>query len=201
MGADGVLLATPERRRADARRYPVQAVDATGAGDTFCGSFLARYPRRHARGGRPLCRVAAALKCGGYGAVARSRSLAEVRAALGGHAGLTCGDKLPDASLGGRHGMSSRGIGTVRGVVVVGDVLRPDAQGRTGGTDRRDAVAVQRRQASDRAATRACRSRHRCRHVAPPLADWLAQQRPPATADAWWAAHYAECRSRAIPAR
>jgi 2-dehydro-3-deoxygluconokinase len=45
-------------------------VDATGAGDTFCGSFLARIlagdePEQAAR----YAGVAAALKCLGYGAV------------------------------------------------------------------------------------------------------------------------------------
>ena len=50
--------------------YPVVAVDATGAGDTFCGSFLARIlagdePEPAAR----YASVAAALACKGYGAV------------------------------------------------------------------------------------------------------------------------------------
>ena len=53
------------------RRMSVQAVDATGAGDTFCGAFLARIlagdaPEPAAR----YANVAAALKCTGYGAVA-----------------------------------------------------------------------------------------------------------------------------------
>jgi 2-dehydro-3-deoxygluconokinase len=70
MGAAGVLLATPERRiRVPA--HACRAVDATGAGDTFVGSFLARLilgdaPEQAVRYGA----VAAALKCEGYGAVA-----------------------------------------------------------------------------------------------------------------------------------
>ena len=41
MAADGCLIATPQKRfRLPAHR--VEAVDATGAGDTFDGAFLAR---------------------------------------------------------------------------------------------------------------------------------------------------------------
>lgn len=70
MGEAGSYLATAETRvRIPAHR--VAAVDATGAGDTFCGSFLARVlagdqPEAAAR----YAGVAAALKCTGYGAVA-----------------------------------------------------------------------------------------------------------------------------------
>jgi 2-dehydro-3-deoxygluconokinase len=61
----------------------VQVVDATGAGDAFCGSFLARIlagdePERAAR----YANVAAALKCTGYGAVAPIPRAAEVFAML-----------------------------------------------------------------------------------------------------------------------
>jgi 2-dehydro-3-deoxygluconokinase len=69
MGADGAYLATADaRKRIPA--YKVVPVDATGAGDTFCGSFLARIlagdePEQAAR----YASVAAALKCLGYGAV------------------------------------------------------------------------------------------------------------------------------------
>jgi 2-dehydro-3-deoxygluconokinase len=70
MGDSGAYLAEGGRRT----RIPphaVEAVDATGAGDTFCGSFLARRlagdpPEAAAR----YANVAAALKCTGYGAVA-----------------------------------------------------------------------------------------------------------------------------------
>lgn len=70
LGPEGVLAATPERRE----RIPgfrVQAVDATGAGDVFAGTFLARSvagddPFAAAR----YANAAAALSTTGYGAVA-----------------------------------------------------------------------------------------------------------------------------------
>lgn len=70
MGEAGAYLATPEYR-VHIPRHEVQVVDATGAGDTFCGAFLARIltgdaPEQAAR----YASVAAALKCTGYGAVA-----------------------------------------------------------------------------------------------------------------------------------
>ena len=82
LGAGGVLLATPERRlRIEA--HPCRAVDATGAGDTFCGAFLARLilgdvPQAAAR----YANVAAALKCEGYGAVTPIPHAGQVLAAL-----------------------------------------------------------------------------------------------------------------------
>jgi len=70
MGKDGVIVATKEARH---RLMPhrVDAVDATGAGDTFNGSFLARL----IAGDNPLeagryANAAAALSTTGYGAVA-----------------------------------------------------------------------------------------------------------------------------------
>jgi len=82
MGEDGAYLGTPDRR-VRIPPYPVAAVDATGAGDAFCGSFLARTlagdtPEVAAR----YAVVAAALKCTGYGAVAPIPTAAQVRAAL-----------------------------------------------------------------------------------------------------------------------
>jgi 2-dehydro-3-deoxygluconokinase len=82
MGEHGAWIATPDQRQ----RIPphrVNVVDATGAGDTFCGSFLARIlagdaPEAAAR----YAGVAAALKCTGYGAVAPIPRAAEVRAAM-----------------------------------------------------------------------------------------------------------------------
>ncbi len=82
MGRQGVLLATPDRRQ----RIPglsVNAVDATGAGDTFCGSFLARIilgdaPEAAAR----YANAAAALSTTGYGAVAPIPRAEAVLAAL-----------------------------------------------------------------------------------------------------------------------
>jgi 2-dehydro-3-deoxygluconokinase len=70
MGKDGVLLADgAQRHRITPHR--VQAVDATGAGDTFNGAFLTRLiagdtPLDAARYGN----AAAALQTTGYGAVA-----------------------------------------------------------------------------------------------------------------------------------
>jgi 2-dehydro-3-deoxygluconokinase len=82
MGQAGAYLATPSARlRIPA--FPVRTVDATGAGDTFCGSFLARIlagdqPEAAAR----YAAVAAALKCTGYGAVAPIPTPARVMDAL-----------------------------------------------------------------------------------------------------------------------
>lgn len=69
MGAEGALLATSEGRQRIAP-FPCSPVDATGAGDTFCGAFLARLsqgasPEEAAR--HAAC--AAALATTGYGAV------------------------------------------------------------------------------------------------------------------------------------
>jgi 2-dehydro-3-deoxygluconokinase len=83
MGADGAYVGTAAGRvRVPA--YPVDAIDATGAGDTFCGSFLARIlagdlPVDAAR----YASVAAALKCTGYGAVGPIPAAERVLAALG----------------------------------------------------------------------------------------------------------------------
>jgi 2-dehydro-3-deoxygluconokinase len=70
MGDAGTWLADSDHR-VRVPPHVVGAVDATGAGDTFCGSFLARIlagdgPEAAAR----YANVAAALKCTGYGAVA-----------------------------------------------------------------------------------------------------------------------------------
>lgn len=82
MGSEGVLLAAGrDRFRLVAHR--VEAVDATGAGDTFDGAFLARLlagddPQTAAR----YANVAAALSTMGYGAVAPMPRRAEVLKAL-----------------------------------------------------------------------------------------------------------------------
>jgi 2-dehydro-3-deoxygluconokinase len=82
LGGDGVLLAADgERWRIPA--HPCRLQDATGAGDTFAGSFLARLilgdpPPAAAR----YATVAAALKCEGFGAVAPIPRAAAVEAAL-----------------------------------------------------------------------------------------------------------------------
>jgi 2-dehydro-3-deoxygluconokinase len=78
MGKEGVILATKTARH---RLMPhrVEAVDATGAGDTFNGAFLARL----IAGDAPLdaaryAKAAAALSTTGYGAVAPIPGPAEV---------------------------------------------------------------------------------------------------------------------------
>ena len=81
-GAAGALLATPDAR-VHIPPFPCKPVDATGAGDTFCGSFLARLilgdaPEPAAR----YAACAAALKCEGYGAVAPIPTRSQVRHAL-----------------------------------------------------------------------------------------------------------------------
>jgi 2-dehydro-3-deoxygluconokinase len=87
MGESGAYLATPQHR-VRIPRHVVPVVDATGAGDAFCGSFLARIlagdaPEQAAR----YANFAAALKCTGYGAVAPIPRPAVIRAAMEGTAG------------------------------------------------------------------------------------------------------------------
>ncbi|MDJ0858795.1 MAG: sugar kinase [Dinoroseobacter sp.] len=82
LGADGTLVATAEeRRRVSGRR--VEAIDATAAGDTFDGAFLARL----SAGDDPFvaaryANAAAALSTQGYGAVAPMPHTAAVEAFL-----------------------------------------------------------------------------------------------------------------------
>jgi 2-dehydro-3-deoxygluconokinase len=85
MGEAGAYLATPDAR-VKIPPFVVRTVDATGAGDTFCGSFLARIlagdsPEPAAR----YAAVAAALKCTGYGAVAPIPTQAQVAEAMRGY--------------------------------------------------------------------------------------------------------------------
>ncbi len=86
LGADGTLVATTqERRRIGGRR--VTPVDATAAGDTFDGAFLAEL----VRGVDPFtaaryANAAAALSTQGYGAVAPMPHRTEVEAFLAGDA-------------------------------------------------------------------------------------------------------------------
>jgi len=70
LGSKGCLVATPQDRQL-VPGIPVDAVDATGAGDTFDGNFLAEYLRL----GDPFAaarfaNAAAALATRGHGAVA-----------------------------------------------------------------------------------------------------------------------------------
>ncbi|NMM43398.1 sugar kinase [Rhodospirillaceae bacterium KN72] len=70
LGSDGTLVATSDRRERIAA-FPVKAVDATGAGDTFDGAFLGELLRTDDpfAAGR-YANAAAALSTLGYGAVA-----------------------------------------------------------------------------------------------------------------------------------
>jgi 2-dehydro-3-deoxygluconokinase len=83
-GAEGCIVATRDSRSRVAG-HRVQAVDATGAGDTFAGALLARLlagedPLAAAR----YANAAAALSTTGYGAVAPIPREPAVRALLGG---------------------------------------------------------------------------------------------------------------------
>jgi 2-dehydro-3-deoxygluconokinase len=85
LGAEGVLVATRGSRTL-IPGFRVEAVDATGAGDTFAGAFLARHLagdtlEQAAR----YANAAAALSTRGYGAVAPIPREAEVRAFLADH--------------------------------------------------------------------------------------------------------------------
>jgi 2-dehydro-3-deoxygluconokinase len=82
MGADGAWIATPDART-HIPAFTVDAVDASGAGDAFCGAFMART----LAGDDPVAAgryaaVAAALKCTFYGCVAPIPRADAVRAAL-----------------------------------------------------------------------------------------------------------------------
>ncbi|HEX2944296.1 MAG TPA: sugar kinase [Rhodopila sp.] len=82
MGDAGAYVATAEDR-VRVPCHPITCVDATGAGDAFCGSFLARILAGDAP--VPAARyaaVAAALKCTGYGAVGPIPTAAEVQRVL-----------------------------------------------------------------------------------------------------------------------
>ena len=82
LGAEGALVATPEER-ARVASIKVDAVDATGAGDTFDGAFLAEFLASGDafQAGRYAC-AAAALSTRGFGAVGPMPERAEVEAAL-----------------------------------------------------------------------------------------------------------------------
>ena len=88
MGAAGVLLATGETRVRIAP-FPCRAVDATGAGDTFCGAFLARtLAGDAAEAAARYAACAAALSTTGFGAVPPIPRADAVRAGLLVGAGL-----------------------------------------------------------------------------------------------------------------
>jgi 2-dehydro-3-deoxygluconokinase len=82
-GADGALLATSGGLRVRARPHAVTAVDATGAGDTFCGAFMARTVLGDGpEAALAYANAAAALSTTGYGAVAPIPRADAVRALL-----------------------------------------------------------------------------------------------------------------------
>ena len=82
LGVAGTLIATPDRRE-QVPPYVVEAVDATAAGDTFDGAFLAEYLiGRDALAAARYANAAAALSTTGYGAVAPMPTRAEVEALL-----------------------------------------------------------------------------------------------------------------------
>ena len=83
MGEVGCYLATADTRVL-IPAHKVVPVDATGAGDTFCGSFLARLlAGDDAQSAARYASVAAALKCTGYGAVGPIPTAEAVWAVLG----------------------------------------------------------------------------------------------------------------------
>ena len=86
MGARGTLVATQQRReRIDA--FPVDAVDATAAGDCFDGAFLAEWLRcGDVFAAARYANAAAAMSTLGYGAVAPMPHRTAVEEFLGLHA-------------------------------------------------------------------------------------------------------------------
>jgi len=82
MGKDGTMVATQDRL-AVVEAFPVQAVDATGAGDVFDGSFLVRWQAgRDPFAAARYANAAAALSTLGHGAVAPIPTRADVQAFL-----------------------------------------------------------------------------------------------------------------------
>ncbi|MFD2261687.1 sugar kinase [Lacibacterium aquatile] len=82
LGKEGALVSDASGKDRIAG-LPVQAVDATGAGDTFDGAFLAEYLRtKDARKAARYGNAAAALSTQGYGAVAPIPRREEVEAFL-----------------------------------------------------------------------------------------------------------------------
>jgi 2-dehydro-3-deoxygluconokinase len=90
MGSDGALIASRDKR-IRIPPYRVQAVDATGAGDTFDGAFLARLlAGDDVEAAARYANVAAALSTQGYGAVTPIPRKDEVMAAMKRPNTLTC---------------------------------------------------------------------------------------------------------------
>ncbi|MBS0536044.1 MAG: sugar kinase [Proteobacteria bacterium] len=91
LGSSGALVADANERHRIAP-YPCQAVDATGAGDTFGGAFVARIVAGDdiAAAGR-YAAAAAALSTEGYGAVTPIPTSHQVRALLSRHEAVASG--------------------------------------------------------------------------------------------------------------
>ncbi|WBV41459.1 sugar kinase [Pseudoroseomonas cervicalis] len=85
LGRQGVMVATREGRTT-LPGHSVKAVDATGAGDTFAGNFLARLSQGDGlEDAARYANAAAALATTGYGAVAPMPRPEAVRALMGAH--------------------------------------------------------------------------------------------------------------------
>lgn len=85
LGRQGVMVATREGRTT-LPGHSVKAVDATGAGDTFAGNFLARLSQGDSlEQAARYANAAAALATTGYGAVAPMPRPEAVRALMGAH--------------------------------------------------------------------------------------------------------------------
>jgi 2-dehydro-3-deoxygluconokinase len=81
LGDAGALIATPDRR-VRLPPFPCKPVDATGAGDVFCGSFLARMiAGDDSEAAGRYASVAAALQTENYGAIPPIPRAADVLAA------------------------------------------------------------------------------------------------------------------------
>lgn len=82
LGAEGAIVANADERHRIAP-FPVNAIDATGAGDTFGGAFVTRLVNGDdiATAGR-YAAVAAALSTTGYGAVDPIPTASQVQEAL-----------------------------------------------------------------------------------------------------------------------
>jgi 2-dehydro-3-deoxygluconokinase len=82
MGSEGVYFGTPEGRKR-IPPFPVMPVDATGAGDTFCGAVIARLLVGDApEDAAHYAAAAAAISTTGYGAIGPIPRAPEVWAAL-----------------------------------------------------------------------------------------------------------------------
>jgi 2-dehydro-3-deoxygluconokinase len=82
MGSEGVYFGTPEARK-KIPAFPAMAVDATGAGDTFCGAVIARLLVGDApEDAAHYAAAAAAISTTGYGAIAPIPRAPEVWAAM-----------------------------------------------------------------------------------------------------------------------